>query len=219
MVGADGAQMLALSCAILLATGGLSLIGPLVAVVRAGWRAPSVGSEAARILVLGHRPDAGGVPSRRFVARLARAAALARSDEAAILFVLGGRTRAGVESEASLGEAWLVAHGVAREKIRREDTSRHTLENLRHYRRDHGAAALGAPVLLVSSRVHLARASMMAAQLGIAHRPVAAEAGRASSLLRDAPRILLEALLVHWYVTGRTFSRLTGNARMLGRIS
>jgi hypothetical protein len=68
--------------------------------------------------------------------------------------------------------------------------------------------------VLVTSRFHLARASMMARGLGIQHSLCAAE---------DQPWVcwpmLQEAFLIHWYVTGRTVARLIGSTRMLARIS
>jgi hypothetical protein len=33
------------------------------------------------------------------------------------------------------------------------------------------------------------------------------------------PLMVFEALLIHWYVTGRSFARFTGNRRMAARIS
>jgi hypothetical protein len=72
--------------------------------------------------------------------------------------------------------------------------------------------------LLVTSRFHLARSSLLAAGLGIAHTCCAAEDSRLPAR-RDLPRMLIEALLIHWYVTGRSFARLTGNKRMAARIT
>jgi uncharacterized SAM-binding protein YcdF (DUF218 family) len=106
---------------------------------------------------------------------------------------------------------------VPRERILVEDQSRHTLENLRLYRAQLPAGADGR-TLLVTSRFHLARSSVLAAGLGIAHVPCAAKSGRLPSL-PHVPLILFEAVLIHWHITWRTFSRITHNRRMAARIT
>ncbi|HEX8375719.1 MAG TPA: ElyC/SanA/YdcF family protein, partial [Geminicoccaceae bacterium] len=98
--------------------------------------------------------------------------------------------------------------------IATEDTSRHTLENLLRYRAAFGG---GGRVVLVTSRAHLARAGLMARDLGIEHELCAAE-----PVWRATPAALASALaeaaFTHWYVVGRAFARLTRNRRMLARI-
>ena len=67
----------------------------------------------------------------------------------------------------------------------------------------------------MTNRFHLARAGLMAETLGIAHRLCAAETG-----WRAMPGASVqEAVLVHWFLVGRTFCRVTGHARMLARIT
>jgi uncharacterized SAM-binding protein YcdF (DUF218 family) len=167
--------------------------------------------------VLGNRLAPDGAPGAMFSRRLDRARALLGDSDAAI-FILGGRTRAEVKkSEAEAGADFLIARGVAAARIRREDRSRHTLENLRFYRlRFPGAPA--ETCVLVTSRFHLARASMLARGLGIAHARCAAEEEH-GLIPGGLFRVLFEALLIHWYVVGKTFSICTGNARMIARIS
>ena len=70
--------------------------------------------------------------------------------------------------------------------------------------------------MLVTSRFHLARSSLLATGLGIAHTRCAAEDSRLPAL-GDLARMLVEALLIHWYVTGRCFARLIGNKRRAAR--
>ena len=216
-VGADGVAMLALSGLVLLVTGGATLLAVFFCVLRIALATPANASGATRILVLGYRLAADGQPARPFRERLERAAALFAASPQAVLFVLGGRTRPGLPSEAEAGAACLRAGGVPAERLRREDRSRHTLENLRHYR----AAFPAGPeerVLLVTSRFHLARAGAMARGLSLNCTPCAAEAS-AASVLRRPGRLLMEAFLLHWYAVGNCFSRWTGNQRLLARIS
>jgi uncharacterized SAM-binding protein YcdF (DUF218 family) len=127
--------------------------------------------------------------------------------------LLGGRSPHRSVSEAEVGANYLVACGICSSRIRCEDRSRHTLENLQQYRSTL-AATETEPAALVTSRFHLARASMMARGLDIPHCLCAAE-----SRLSIGWPMLQEAFLIHWYVTGRTFARWTGNTRMLARIS
>ena len=157
---------------------------------------PATACGASRVLVLGFRLPPDGRPGRIYRERLARALALLRAAPHAGAFLLGGCARTGAASEAEAGAAWLHAHGVAADCLHREDRSRHTLENLRLYR-DAFPSGPGEPAALVTSRFHLARATLMAAGLGLQCRPCAAEATPAALLMRP-DRVLTEAFLVHW---------------------
>jgi uncharacterized SAM-binding protein YcdF (DUF218 family) len=179
-------------------------------------RAPADALAARRILVLGARLGEDGSIGAIYRARLERARVLAARYSGAEIVLLGGRTALGCPSEAAAGRDWLVARGILPERIRGEDRSRHTLENLVLYRQSFASSAGG--VVLLTSRFHLARSSLLARALGIEHRPCAAEA---CFSVHSAPlRLLLwEAFLIHWYLTGSRFARLTGNKRMTARIS
>jgi uncharacterized SAM-binding protein YcdF (DUF218 family) len=216
-VGADGFAMLALSVLVIACSVGLTLLAALVHVLRIGWMTPAAGPLASRILVMGYRLPPDGRPERRYQQRLDRGQGRLLSCPGSVMFLLGGRGRPGLASEAEAGALYLSARGVPPERIRLEDRSRHTLENLRHYR-DAWLAEPDAPAVLVSSRFHLARACLMAAGLGIPCVGCAAEANAAEILHRPA-RLLVEAFLLHWYVVGCRFSYWTGNRHMLARIS
>jgi len=216
IVGRDGAASLALACMTALLTCGASLVLAWLHVARIAWRtgtAPARGS-GARIVVLGHKLERGR-PGPAFIQRLARAAALAR-DGAAPVILLGGRTSRDAPSEAEAGRDWLLAAGVDARRIALEAQSRHTLENLRNYRA-HFPPALG-PDLLVTSRVHMARASLMASGLGLPHMPCAAEESWRPGGAELA-QFLFEGFLVHWYVVGRFFARIAHRRAWLARIS
>src|ERR1700722_4423508 len=122
-----------------------------------------------------------------YQARLERAHALWRQSEHARIVILGGVTARGFRSEATAGAACLLEKGVRQEAIETEDRSRHTLENLVLYRERYppGQAEL---TVLVTSRFHMARSSLLAMGLGIAHRRCAAEARR-SAALRYLPQM------------------------------
>lgn len=213
MVGTDGWVTLAMSCAVLVASLGLTALGSLAVVLRRAWRTPTVVPGCSRVIVLGHRLGTGDRPSARYRQRLQRAVALLTASPEASVYLLGGRSMRRTYSEADVGARWLIARGICPRRIQREDRSQHTLENLQRYRGGLPIAE-AEPAALVTSRFHLARAGIMARGLGIPHCLCAAE---------DHPRLcwsmLQEAFLIHWYMTGRTFARLTGNTRMLARIS
>jgi uncharacterized SAM-binding protein YcdF (DUF218 family) len=213
----DGFAMLALSFVLILVSLGASLLVAFSYVLWVAWRTPHVGPTGTPIVVLGTRLDTTGEPTPCYAARLARAGMLWQQARDSRIIILGGSTAPGARSESGAGAAYLRAQGVPADRIDIEDRSRHTLENLKHYRERFSRRTAG-QLLLVTSRFHLARSSMLAAGLGIAHTPCSAE-DRRMAALRDVPRILNEALLLHWYVTGRCFARLTGNRRMAARIS
>ena len=213
VVGSDGWATLAISCALLIASLGLTLLVTLIVVFWKAWMTPAVAPRCGRVIVPGHRLGTDGQPSLRFCQRLDRAAALLDASPTATVHLLGGRAIGSTVSEADVGASYLVARGVCSHRIRSEDRSRHTLENLQQYRATL-ATSSGDPVILVTSRFHLARAGMMAHGLNVPHSLCAAE---------DRPRfcwsMLHEAFLIHWYLTGRTVARWTRNRRMLARIS
>ncbi|HEY4172076.1 MAG TPA: YdcF family protein [Rhodopila sp.] len=216
VVGPDGRAMLALSTALMVLSCGTTLLLSLGYVLWIAWRTRSDPPVARRILVLGMRLDAFGKPTPDYRTRLARAATLHAQANAARIIILGGQTTAGQPSEAAAGAAFLHVHGVPATNILLEDWSRHTLENLTLYRSRFGTD--GDPAVLVTSRFHLARSSLLAAGLRIRHVRCAAEQSRCPPL-RHVPLMVFEALLIHWYIVGRSFARLTGNRRIAARIS
>lgn len=215
--GGDGLAMLALSLAVAALSGGVSALLVLAYVWHVAARTsahadPAGGGAPGRILVLGMRLDRDGRPGPLYRARLDRARRLLAAHPGTEVVVLGGRTRPGLPSEAQAGRDYLRARGEPIAAIRTEAESRHTLENLRLYRDGFPPAGR---VVLVTNRFHLARAGLMAETLGIAHRLCAAETG-----WRAMPGALVqEAVLVHWFLVGRTFCRVTGHTRMLARIT
>jgi uncharacterized SAM-binding protein YcdF (DUF218 family) len=215
VIGPDGLGMLALSVALMLLSLGVTLLLASGHVLWIALRTPHVVAAGASIVVLGMRLNKAGEPTRHYRARLDRARALWL--RGCRIVVLGGATSPGAISEADAGAAYLRARGVPADRLDTEARSRHTLENLLRYRERFPIAPAEQP-LLVTSRFHLARTSLLAAGLGIAHTCCAAEDSRLPAL-GDLPRMLVEALLIHWYVTGRSFARLTGNKRMTARIT
>lgn len=200
----------ALACVLSL---GLVYLAYLVQVVRVARRAGCTTGGAGRVLVFGKQLVDGG-PDAEFERRLARAASLAAADPGLELVVLGGGEPGG-PTEADVGAARLQALGVAPARIRREDRSRDTLENLRNARGMLDDPA--APLALLSNRYHLARCLALARQLGLTVRACAAESGFDPSQQR--PGLLArEAALLCWLDIGTRWARLIGHRRMLARV-
>lgn len=216
-LGPEGVATLLLALTVATCTLGLSLAAALWQVLRIACSAPSRPTDPARhALVLGTKL-VGGQPGHAFRARLDRALALSADQPGLGVVVLGGITAPGAPSEAAAGRRYLLAAGLAPDRIATEARSRHTLENLREFRAAFRPGGGGPPLLLVTSRTHLARALLMARGLGLPILPCAAEDGRLPP--REWRRLPAEAFLLHWYVVGRSFARATGNRRMLARIS
>ena len=208
--------MLVLSTTLAVLSCGATLLLSVAYVVWIACRAECDAPPHRRILVLGMRLDLEGKPGPGYRMRLARAAALWTRDKSTEIVILGGRTAAGQPSEASSGAVFLHTCDVTTRSILLEDRSRHTLENLMLYRAHFGPDI--DPAVLVTSRFHLARSCLLANGLNIAHVPCAAEQARRPAL-QHVPLMLFEAVLIHWYVIGRGFARLTGNRHLAARIS
>ena len=211
-VGADGFATLALACVVAIASFGLTLLWVTGRVVRAARRASPDAPDGDVVVVLGGGLEGDG-PSRDFQDRLDRAADQRRGRD---IVILGGATRPGRPAEADVGRDWLVARGIDGGRIVSETGSRDTLENLRALR---GLIPVErGSVVLVTSRYHVERASTMAVGLGIRHMMCAAD-----QTFDAAPgrlwRLFNEGCLLHWYLVGKTWARLTRNAAMLDRIS
>ena len=213
-IGWDGLAMLFLTLLVTTASGSLSLLFCWARVVRT---ARATGTQARRadvVVVFGVRLDKTGNPVCEYRLRLRRALRLCSELP---LRILGGRTGRDTISEAAAGRFWLAENGWKGNLVHLEDRSRNTLENLHHAReamRIHGYVLPA----LVTSRHHLARSSAMAAGLGIAHELCAAEE-RHGFGPRNLAKSFFEAVLLNWYYVGRYWAKLSGNPRLLERIT
>lgn len=195
---------------------GLVYVGYFAHVLRTARRAPSRPAGAGCLLVFGkHAP--GGRIDGDFQGRLQRAADVWRQSPARPLVLLGGGFGEG-ESEAELAQRRLLAAGVAADATwLLESGSRDTLQNLRNARALLGDRTGTGPVVLLSSRYHLARCALFARWLGYEHELCAAEPA-----LRWTPltlwRIARESACVCWVDLGSRWARLVGDRAMLARL-
>ena len=216
MVGADGFATLLLSNLVILMSAGVTLAWVLGRVYRVARRAAPAPLAVDVAMVLGFRLRDQQV-AQQYAERLLRASVLHKRGSIRRILVLGGRTGgAAGRSEAEQGRRFLVSQGVTPDCVLAEEDSIHTLENLRNARAalDDGSA----PVVLITSRYHLARSAAMAAGFGLRPVPCPAE-DRLAHTPRTGLLLLREAWFLHWYYVGRTWSRWLGNKKSLARIS
>lgn len=176
-----------------------------------------------------------------FRCRLDRAIALLKENQKqgnqVRIIILGGLTGDNQITEARAGADYLLAQGVAANRIILEDQSRHTLENMQHARRlllDMGELDMdirrsgvnGQPakakmpdnLMIISSRYHLYRVVTLAGGLGMILQAIAAESSRRVSWL-ILFRMIKEAYYLHWYWSGKLWVLLTANHKSQARIS
>ncbi len=214
-MGADGWFTFFLSNILIVLGLGVGLAWKTFRVIRVAKQSPANIAEKLELILIPCVRLEGGEPNRDFVQRLEKAMTLHRTHNAPLL-LLGGQTGAAI-SEAAAGAAYLSHRGVAAKQLLLEERSRNTLENLHNARQlihSHGFNKLA----IVSNRYHLARCQTLAEGLSLHPQPCAAE-NQCHTHPRLWPRLLLEAYYLHWYTTGKLWSRLTRNAHSLSRIS
>lgn len=205
---------------VLLLSGGVVWLGYLIHVCRVAARSPLQPPRRMVVLVFGRRLERD-LPAQDYCQRLQRALALVQAARTDRLLLLGGCSD-GQCSEAAVGHAWLLQHGLPeRIRVELEQDSADSLENLRHARsllQAGGNEAELPPVALVTSRYHLARCLLLARRLGFDGVPVAAEAALP---LRPGylARLLMEASYLMWIDLGVRWASLIGHRRMAARIS
>lgn len=147
--------------------------------------------EAAIVLGAGLR---GEQVSGLLALRLDAALAYAAANPQATIVVSGGQGDNEVISEALAMERYLLAHGLAAERILREEQSRNTAENLRLSKQLLDARyADGYQVVVISNDFHLYRATYLAQQLGLTARQVPAAQPwytQAVNYLRESAAVL-----------------------------
>lgn len=198
-------------------SGGLVYLAYFIHVARLAMRASCHPDRAECVLVFGKHAPAGRMDAE-FTARVARAARLWRDHAPRQIVLLGGAAPE-QPSEAELARDGLFAQGLpADAPLLLEALSRDTLQNMRNARDLLLAGPVVGPLVLVSSRYHLARCALFARQLGFAAEPCAAE-----PKLAWTPRLLWQLAVEAAYVgvadIGTRWARITGNRRMLERVT
>lgn len=213
----DVLQVSAVAALACLCSAGLVYLGYFVHVARIARTASCSPRSADCVLVFGKHAPTGQLDVD-FSARVERAAQLYREHAPRQIVLLGGAVP-GQSSEAELARDGLFARGVPGDApLLLEALSRDTLQNMRNARELLLAGPGVGPLVLVSSRYHLARCALFGRQLGFEVEACAAE-----PRLVWTPRLLwqlaVEAVYVGVADIGTRWARLTGNQRMLARLT
>lgn len=213
--GWDGYLLLLLSICIILLTAGTSLLLILWFVVYTARRAVTTLPTGSLLLIPGMRLHDDMI-TPPYQQRLKRAQQALEESADSTTIILGGVTHNAGISESQAGKNWLCQQGIDAARIRIEESSRNTLENLREAKAF--AQQESTTITLVSQRFHLARCHAIASGFAISHVLCAAE-DQFSFTPVSLLRCLTEAFHLHWYYTVKWFARLTKNRRLLSRIS
>lgn len=155
------------------------------------------GDNADVAIVLGAAVDRD-VPSPVFAARIDHGIALYRAGRVRGLVFTGARAPGDTLSEGAAARDYALTAGVPASDIAIEERSRTTRQNLAEARvvmLANGASS----ALIVSDPLHLRRAQLIAADLGIHARTSATPSTRYRSLSTKLPFLLRELYFVHHY--------------------
>lgn len=214
--GIDGYFTLILSLLLILISGGMTYLLTCIFIFYiANKTIQKTISTPSLYLVLG-RKLINNLPDKDYLARLNSVLSLLKNHTDSSALLLGGYTGQAMISESKAGKDYLVAENISPENVMIEESSRNTLENLQQAKMI--VHSEKRQITLISNRYHLARAEIMAKGFGITPVIYPAEE-RFVFHYTNLLNILVEAFHLHWYLTGKSFARLTNNQKMLARIS
>lgn len=228
--GWDGLSTFIISNILLVVTLGLVFVAIFVKTIIIAYSTGTSLLEKNTLLVAGLRLE-NDQPVEEFKTRLNRVLTLSQStqkeNEVHRIIILGGLTGNNNMTEARAGADYLMAQGIAAERIILEDHSRHTLENIQNARilllnesieTGHTMPVSEMSVAIISSRYHLYRILTLARGLNLFLQPVAAEDDFSLSFI-NVLRLFKEAYYLHWYWSGKLWVMITGNKKSQARIS
>ncbi|MDR9435513.1 MAG: glycosyltransferase [Thiohalophilus sp.] len=201
-----------LSLLVMIMTLGISLLIILLYVTKTA-REATCKADRDYVVILGKQLK-NNQPDQEYIARLKTAYQLYNKNKYLEFYVLGGITVDSEISESSAGADYLIDQGVKPDQIHCEEKSRNTLENLAQLRENFPCGNL--EITLITSPYHLARAGTMARQFGF---KVSLCPANTITSDRMIAKYIGEAFLLHWYITGLLYSRITHNRAWLSRIS
>lgn len=206
--------MLLLSLLVMVATVGLSYLFCFKKSFSTAKKETHHCENDAMVFVLGKKLI-NNKPDAEYVQRLKRVYTILNQDDDSQVIVLGGKTGNANITEAYAGKLFLQEYKIEASRINLEEASRNTLENLKN------AIDLlkikNKKIVVVSNRYHLARAKQMANGFGLNVDLCAAEEKFDMNLL-SLFKLMIEALHIHWYISGRVYANLTNNTRMINRV-
>jgi len=210
----DGYTTLLLSTVLMFATAGLSYIFCFKKIFLTAKNETHHCDKDIMVFVLGKKLI-NNQPDLEYVQRLKRAHTILINNNSSQVIILGGKTGDASITEAYAGKLFLEENKIETSRINLEEASRNTLENIKN------AIDLlmvkNKKIVVVSNRYHLARAKQMASGFGLDVDLCAAEEKLNINLL-SIFKIMIEALHVHWYISGRFYANVTNNIRMINRV-
>lgn len=210
----DGYSTLLLSTVVMFTTAGLSYLHCFRKIFHVANNETHQCDNDVVIFVLGKKLI-NNEPDDEYLQRLQRVHHLLINDNRSQVVILGGKTGSAIITEAHAGKLFLEKHNIERSRIKVEEKSRNTLENIKN------AISLllleKKKIVIVTNRYHLARAKQMASGFGLEVDLCAAEE-KLKINFSSVFKIIIEALHIHWYVSGRFYARLTNNIRMIERV-
>lgn len=210
----DGYSMLLLSTVIMIATAGISYLFCLKKIIHTAKTTTHDCREDVMVCVLGKKLI-NEKPDEEYLLRLNRASHILNQDARSQVILLGGQTGKAKISEAYAGKKFLLKHNIDLSRIYLEEASINTLENIKN------AIILlkekDKKIVVVTNRYHLARVKQMAQGFGLEVMLCAAE-DKLNINLVSVFKLIIEALHVHWYLSGHYYAHLTNNNRIIKRV-
>ena len=210
----DGYSMLILSGLIMIATAGISYLFCFKKIFQTAKTTTHDCNENVVLCVLGKKLI-NEKPDKEYLLRLNRARHILGNDEQSQAILLGGQTGKASISEAFAGKEILLTNNIEPSRIYLEEASINTLENIKN------AIILvkekDKKIVVVTNRYHLARVKQMSEGFGLDVALCAAE-DKLNINLVTLSKIMIEALHVHWYLSGHYYAHLTNNNRIIKRL-
>jgi uncharacterized SAM-binding protein YcdF (DUF218 family) len=212
----DRLTALSLSIAVITLTAGFSLLLSFVHVLSVAKNEEcSANDQVTALVVLGKRLD-NNLPDNEYLDRLGRAKQVLKDNLESRVYILGGVTGVSDLAESEAGKSILLASNINDDRIFLEKKSKHTLENLKNFY--NLSSDKNQKVLLITNRYHMARSIMMAKGFKINVLSCPAE-DSFEYTLSNIGKIAIEAFFINFYLAGKYWAILTGNNRILDRIS
>jgi uncharacterized SAM-binding protein YcdF (DUF218 family) len=212
----DRLTALSLSIAVITLTAGFSLLLSFVHVLSVAKNEEcSANDQVTALVVLGKRLD-NNLPDNEYLDRLGRAKQVLKDNLESRVYILGGVTGVSDLAESEAGKSILLASNINDDRIFLEKKSKHTLENLKNFY--NLSSDKNQKVLLITNRYHMARSIMMAKGFKINVLSYPAE-DSFEYTLSNIGKIAIEAFFINFYLAGKYWAILTGNNRILDRIS
>lgn len=210
----DGYSMFVLSGLIMIATAGISYLFCFKKIFQAANKTSHDCEENVVLCILGKKLI-NNKPDSEYLLRLNRASHILNSDEQSHAILLGGKTGKASISEAFAGKEILLSNNIDPSRINLEESSINTLENIKN------AISLvkvkDKKIVVVTNRYHLARVKQTSEGFGLDVVLCAAE----DKLKLDFVtlfKLMIEALHIHWYLSGHYYAHLTNNKRIIKRL-